>query len=85
MYRSLPEGPREVRNARSEQHLRQEVGAARDNLPFQVPTVDAAVAGVTRAGHDVVVVLPLHLDELRDKLGLKETEFVKFLNKFVVL
>ena len=70
--KSLPEGSREVRHAGAEQHLREDVGAARDDLPLQVPPVDAAVAGVARAGDDVVVVLLLHLDELRDELGLKK-------------
>ena len=72
----MPEGSREVRHAGSEQHLREEVGAARDDLPLQVPAVDAAVAIVTRAGHDVVVVLLLHLDELRDELGLKQGVYI---------
>ena len=67
----LPEGSREVGHAGSEQHLREEVGAARDDLPLQVPTVDAAAAGVARARHDVVVVLSLQLDELGDELGLQ--------------
>ena len=51
--------------------LRDVVGTAADQLPFQVPTGDAARARVARTRNHVVVLLFLLLDEFRYELGLQ--------------
>ncbi len=59
MTESAPEAAGEVGGARSEQCLREVVGAAADELALHVPAEHAAAARVPRPRHDVVVILLL--------------------------
>lgn len=60
----------EVADAGAQDGVGEEVGAAADELALEVPAVDTAVAGVARAGDDVVVALGLARDHARDELGV---------------
>lgn len=60
----------QVADAGAQDGVGEQVGAAADELALEVPAVDAAVAGVPRAGHDVEVAGLLPRDHLRDELGV---------------
>ena len=59
-----------VADLRPQRELGQQIRPARDDLPPQVPAIDRAALRVAGAGHDVVVALLLHADELGDEFGL---------------
>lgn len=64
------ETAREIAHARSQHRIRENVGAFARELSLQVPAVDAATGLVACARHNVVVVLLLQCDHLRNEFGV---------------
>lgn len=66
--------PGEIADVRPQHNTGEQVRAAGHELPFEVPAVDTAIAGVARAGNDVVVLGLLDGDKFGDKFGLCASE-----------
>lgn len=64
------ERARQVADARAQDSVGKQVGAAADKLALEVPAVDTAVASVARARDNVVVGRLLDSNHLRDELGV---------------
>lgn len=64
------EAASEITHIRAKHNRREQVRAARDKLPLEIPSVDAAVACVARSGDDVVVFGLLRGDEGGDEFRL---------------
>ena len=65
-----PEATGQIAHARPQHGIREQIRPPADELALEVPAVNAAIAGVARAGHNVVVTLLLHADHVRDELGV---------------
>lgn len=65
-----PKTARQITHARPKQRIRKQIRPPANQFAFQIPAIHAAVAGIPRAGDDVIVALLLHADHLGDEFGV---------------
>jgi hypothetical protein len=65
-----PEAARKITDTRPQHGIRKQIRAAAHKLALEIPAIHASVARVPRARDDVVVLLLLHADHVRDEFGV---------------